>query len=378
MSLKFLIVSFTFVLTLSHSTQAQTKEAPPTQMFYFLESIKKLQPYMISEEAFKNPSNEKTIQTELNKLKDAARGLTHEERISTPGIKDAALQVQSHLTELANSFPLSKTYSRYLLRATLDGCASCHAQVKGSDKPLFYFESKDLSGTDLQKAEFLFAIRQYPSALKSYEGVLSSSKIKEQQRTAIQRILAIQLRHHQDFGSSEKPLQAFIKSHPDNSDIAQPYLAAINNLKSKKIPLIDKDSVRDFEKFASDNCLPSSNYVQTLFASGLLHDYLDAQRKAHKKIDPAIFYWTGKCDSALQSSSIFTLTHIMFEHCVKAAGNSGLGKKCFQEIEDQILLDFTGSSGMHLPKDQSDKLNSLRKTAGLKIKNYQSMNSPED
>jgi len=368
---KYIFAAALVLLSLNTSALvAQSKEPPPSQMIFFLESIKKLQPFMISDEAFKDPTNEKKIQAELDKLKEVSKSLSHEKRIAKPGVKDAALKVQSHFSELADAFPLSKAYSRYLLHATLDGCGSCHSQVRGSEKPLFNFDAKDLAGTPFQKGEFLFAVRQYPQAIKQYEEVLNKADIIDQRRAALERGLVVYLRHFKDFDSAETWIRSFSKKRPDHASYSQPYLDDLKALKKSKFPYVQKSNSKEVENFAKNSCQTQNGFVNRVFASGLLHDYLENRRQKNEAVKPVIYYWVGKCDASLQSSYIFSLTNLMFEHCIDLAGKSSQGEKCFEEVESQIVLGFTGSSGVHLPEDQISKLNALRKKVGLKAKHY--------
>lgn len=51
----------------------------------------------------------------------------------------------------------NKKYARWMLSATPYACASSHTQLAHSPKPLWELKAKDLSGSEFERADFLFA-----------------------------------------------------------------------------------------------------------------------------------------------------------------------------------------------------------------------------
>lgn len=325
---------------------------------------------MISDEAFSNPANAKAIQEELNNLKNISRNLPHDKLLSQPVLRDSAAKLQNHLGELADNFDVSRTYSRYLLNSTLTACSTCHAQLPQQGHPLFRFDADSLKGSDFQRAEFLYAIRQFPEALKLYEKVLKNPDMQNQKMRALDRGLAIHLLHEHDPKKAIAWVKSFPVRHDDERALSENYLRYVNSLKEVKIPKIDAATSAQIAAFAEEMLNSPDNIARRLLASGVLHDFIQHQNTTKRKVNAEIYYWAGVCDRPLQSSFVFSLVQDYFETCIQAEPKSVQAKKCFEGLEEEVLNSYSGSDGTSLPADEADKLNKWRHQAGLKPKKY--------
>lgn len=376
-----------FILTTAVA-QAPKNQEVPAAMVQFLDDIQSLQPYMISKKEFSSSKNKVDIELRLNHLAEIAGQLKHEERLAAPFFEVMTDVMPQHLREVRDHFKNGhKEYARSMLSSTLDGCSSCHAQVKSKSFHLWKFSPETIKGTDFEKAEFLFAVRQYDEALKYYRSTIDHYKSTDSVspffldvQEALTRKLSIFVRSKRDLAGAIKEVERDLK-HPGFpeliKDLLRNDLVSLKELQTVKFPDPATSKSKDVENFAASTLsrhthggwIEYRNVIPHMFVSSILYDF--AQQHNVSDVGPGVFYWLAKCEKRISKNYYFPLTEIYLKECINRYPASYEAKLCFNDLEDTIIDGYTGSSGTNVPPEEAEKLNEYRKSIGKKEKKYQ-------
>jgi hypothetical protein len=99
--------------------------------------------------------------------------------------------------------------------------------------------------------------------------------------------------------------------------------------------------------------------VDYIVASGLLNRFLqDKAIKADKTSEA--YYLLGITESLIGRSTWLTQTDYYLEASVRAAPKTKSALKSFEALEQQILMEYSGSGGTNIPDDVLANLEELR------------------
>jgi hypothetical protein len=102
-----------------------------------------------------------------------------------------------------------------------------------------------------------------------------------------------------------------------------------------------------------------SALVDFIVASGLLNRYM--QNKSISLEDMAKgYYLLGLTESLIGRTTWLTQTDYYFEASVRAAPKSKVASKALDALEQQILMEYSGSGGTNIPDDIQTNLDDLR------------------
>jgi hypothetical protein len=73
----------------------------------------------------------------------------------------------------------------------------------------------------------------------------------------------------------------------------------------------------------------------------------------------------GQSYEAISEMGIWDLPEVYYEACVRTAPKTEEAKRCYRDFERSIVLGFSGSAGIFIPKEERDRLNDLKALAGL-------------
>lgn len=318
-------------------------------MAQFLDEIESLQPFMVSEKRFSAPENKFNIGTRLDHLVEISTNLKHEPKLVTPFFQVMADILPMHFEELRDSFKEgNKEYARKMLNATLDGCSSCHGQVKAKQSHLWKFSPDSIKGNTFEKAEFLFAVRQYDEAYPRYQKVVKDFKptsvepINQDVQDALFKKLSILIRSKRDLAEARKEIERDIgKTELPEAvkALLRNNLSSVKELQKMKVPNLATAKSKDMEIFAAQTLGKSTNVgwmgdrnaVPQFFVSGVLYEYV--QMHAVSDIGPGIYYWLAKCEKKISKNYFFPIAEFYLKECIERYPLSFEAKLCFNELE---------------------------------------------
>lgn len=116
----------------------------------------------------------------------------------------------------------------------------------------------------------------------------------------------------------------------------------------------------------SDVATEHGQDILYLRASAALHSWLSANPIKVGSNEPSrakALFLAGRSAEESRELNFWTLHERYYELCIETLPKSDLAKSCFKKLNDSVLMGYTGSSGLHLPQDESTRLARLREKA---------------
>ena len=107
-----------------------------------------------------------------------------------------------------------------------------------------------------------------------------------------------------------------------------------------------------------------SAMIEHLRATSLLHEALKKTTSDRQRSN--IYYSLGTSYDVLTELGLWDLPDVYFEACIRSWPQSKTARKCYRSFERNIILGFSGSAGIFIPKDERARLAELKQLAGLK------------
>jgi tetratricopeptide (TPR) repeat protein len=100
--------------------------------------------------------------------------------------------------------------------------------------------------------------------------------------------------------------------------------------------------------------------VDYIVASSLLNQYLSQNKLVKADKTAEAYYLLGITESLIGRSTWLTQTDYYYEAAVRTAPKSKIASKAFDALEQQLLMEYSGSGGTHIPEDVQANLDELR------------------
>lgn len=379
-----LIFSLFMLLCLIISPQLNAQMSSPQLVTPLMQenfqALLHLQEYVADKEAFYDAKNEKRIRRLLERLKNVSHVIpSRMEMQDDLGLSILADLYSEYLAEIEGSFNNGyKTYARHKIRTATAFCMSCHTSLT-ADKSLSGMESRiaSLKLSDLDKADFYSATRQFDKALKVYMQVItetvSSPEGIETLAKALRNALSITVRVQHDAAktmqfletvSRKVGLPVFFKEQVGRWvndtkmwSLEKPFKADASgySLMVKAEKLINHGLM--VQSYPADR----SADISFLRATSLLHTSLP--KKLSPQYQAKIFFLLGVATEALDDPLLWQLDEYYYEACVRRLPHTTLAEKCFQRLSSKVYFGYSGSGGVFIPSDEAARLEQLRQLA---------------
>ena len=365
------------VVLCARASFGKNNKAEPlkSKMHEILVHIEALRPYMADDVEFRDKKNEEKIKDHLQALKKLIKSAKHSDELTTPTLSISRQVLEDHFAEVERVFRIgNKSYARWALSSSLPICMSCHTQTPSASRSWDPITSKKYAD-DFEHGEYLFAARNFDSALEYYDKVIDGypgNKIKTQNlETALERKMAIFARVKRDFAAGVTSVERSQKNK-DLPEFLVRNLAAWKGLfqmqKDKKMPdpktATDKEIkeyvTQEFKRGLWDKMANAidARLITNLTVSGILYEYLTLHPGTDLK--PDILLWLAECDRDLQNNFFFTLADLYLKKCKVEFPKHQTEKLCYKEYADNIYYSYTGSAGTHFPMEVEKELKKLK------------------
>lgn len=347
----------------------------PQNMQGMAKSVFKLMPYIYSRKQFDDPANRSEIQSGIQSFsqiaheiqpKSGEKFLGHD-----PIVRYNLTQLKGDLSRANEAFQAgSLDYARGTLKNVMNHCFNCHSLNNVGAKL-----SWDLSGvrnlnlTPLEKADLLVATRQFDQSKTLLENLLKDTDYVQNSpfdfESALRRYLAMMVRVEKDPKATLKEFSA-LESRKEIPFYIHDHLRTWNeSLKawSKEKPnqgtLMDQAKARmkaahRIQNFAKDH----SGDVEYLRVTNLLHEYL---REPHSNLQEAeAYYLLGQSYEVLDELGYWNVHETYYENCIRTAPKTPLAQNCYRRLQASVYLGYSGSSGVHVPANERQRLNELK------------------
>ena len=342
----------------------------------FLVTLTALKAYISSDAEFINQKNYASILKGLKELSTAAKNTKHDPKLLQENFKFSRQVLEDHLVETERVFGTgNKIYARWMMNSTLGICVSCHSQIPTNSRQKSPFLVSKVYSSDFYQADFLFATRDFEGASQIYRKLIKdypkSGANFERLELSVGRELSYCLRIKRQLPVCRERIKDFLK----NKELPESISKRLNGwdgqlAKWSEIELPNPKSTKEAEinKFAEVN-LSSEAYqtagsfaekkvISYLLVSGILFEYLQSHPLGAN--EPDILYWLAKTDRELNNTFFYSLADLYLRECILKFPAHPTALKCYDEYKEEMILGYTGSSGVNIPADVSDDLKQLK------------------
>jgi hypothetical protein len=366
-------IFFTLNLILATSAWATTSQ----QMNQAFEALSKLVPYLTSNDKFKEKKNTKLIEENLLKIQQAFKAAGHEGLVKQDVFLPSYQLVQQNLSESLNSFKKgNKDFSLWRLKELTAICLDCHTRLPGQVP-----SSYELSGIDVDHSRFedsynlgiaQLIVRRYVDAKNSFTRSIDQKILKGEMKDLLnpfKQILLIETK----VNKNAEAMITFIDHYKDKKGLPLEVKQTFSNWRqqlsqwaTKKISTEGFKSDKEVESFIQSIASPltksafleEGHDIEHLFISGYLSNYMF--RNPQTSLGPDLNFWIGRSEKYLKRENFFGSGDLFFKQCILRYPKHEMAKKCFEEYEDSVEFEFSGSSGTHIPAEIRLELNELR------------------
>lgn len=341
-------------------------------------SFQALLPYLYNNEAFEKKANEDNIKKSISNYTESIHKIDAKGAEKILGEDPYVLQSLNNLRELSERAQKSfhrgdKKTAQILLKASTNTCFKCHTRQDMGPQSVYWkkFDVSAIDTSEIEKAHLLVSMRQYEDAKLHLKEFLSEKEADGEfdimYENALHYYLMISLRGQNTFQSSLNFIKAKMLLVKTPSSLH-------NTLKSwhKDLMFFDKNkgklkpSLKTAGRILKKNktAYSEKNLINNLVASGLVHEYL--MKEGLAKLQKAKAYrLLGLAYDELVVEGFWDLPEVYFEMCVHYAPKTKLAQDCFKHLKDNLTLGYSGSRGTMIPAKEYERIERLRKEAGL-------------
>lgn len=361
--------------------QTGASEGWSAKMRSLSETLSSLMPMVSSKVKFNDDKNHAKIESDTRKLRELAHSLKLEAKPNS----DPSLRMMSGLFDedieraLESLRAGHRDYARQILRDTTAYCIQCHTQTDAGPKfPKLNLAININELSNLEKAEFYAATRQFDLAIESYTKALSDEKLirvdpfawEQAARSALAivvrvkadpkeaRVILTKIESHPALPSStKKALESWKKSVREwEAEKPRSKTPTVNAQLERATAMIKTAQRR--QEFPLDH----SQDVLYFRAASLLHGILESDER-NQDISAKALYWAGIAAEATRDMNFWTLHENYYEHCIRTQPHSNQAQQCFTRLNDSVTLGYSGSGGVRVPPEISKRLEMFRALA---------------
>lgn len=372
------LAMFLFLFTLTLSARGETV-SPTADMRMLAKEISALQKYLLSDSSFKSLMNDEAIRKSLDTMSSHLSHLDKSSFNNDPALKANVNLLEQHITDAGRAFKENnKAYARMMLKSSLQMCIACHTRVKTADLP---FPTVDLEGaTLLEKAEFLFATRQFENGKLIFESMVDGypknkvsswelrqallslavfyARVKETPAAGAEYFQKISTKGEfpsylkKELNEWARELQSWAKEKEskDNTNLTETQLLE----KAKKLLKYD-----DFSILSNGS---RNFHIRRLRASSILHHVLEAPGAQSPAKGEALLY-LGQIYHRVSSNLFFRFGEMYLKACIQEYKKTKVSRDCYSALESAVKEGYTGSAGTHIPEDEQAELFRLKRLA---------------
>lgn len=335
-----------------------------------LDPLRKLQPFMVNEQAFTNPDNAKAIEKLLQTLRKDFHSLVEvpSRYKRMPGFEANLQNTSELLDDVTRRFDEGKTsYAWWRLQRLPTDCFTCHSTYKVSSQ---YSNKSAIDPTlnPLERARFLLATRQFTEAQSTLVSVLKDPAYQPYYDQTLRSLLLVVTRISQKPGDGIKLFEDILlttKLPEDDVKTVRRWIKGLHQW-SKSKPIAPANRIEMGEKLIKVGLSHGIDFEQDdvalLRGTALVHEALESGSASAADRRSGL-YMLGLAYSNLPLFFTEGWGELYLEQCVDEFPNTPEAKLAYKRYREIILDEFTGSSGTHLPDEIKLHLEDLRKKA---------------
>lgn len=370
---------FPVVVGCKSSSKSDSSGTWSGQMQSMSENVKALVPFVYDEKAFEDSANRAQILERLKYFAESSHKVNAQ--MGKPFLGDDLLiryslsNLQSDLNRAVRSFEEGQMdYSRAVVKGSMAHCFRCHSVTDVGARAAWNLDGVHaLELAPIEKADLLVATRKYDEAFQYMEGQLNSKSFQKKHsldyESFLRRYLALAVRIDKKPDRAFNELNKILAEGNIPSFVmtqAKGWKASLEKWAKEKngepknsADLFNKvkgrfSQAEKVQRFAKDH----AGDVEFLRATLMLHNGMP-QMKSPKDQAQALFF-LGKAYEVLDELGSWNLNESYYEACIQTAPKSTLAKSCYDRLEASLMMGYSGSSGVHLPPGERDRLKRLK------------------
>ncbi|SMF71167.1 hypothetical protein [Pseudobacteriovorax antillogorgiicola] len=345
------------------------------EMTAFYSSIANILPLYLNPFRFYEAKNRPVVEKHLKSLHDHSVQVKsllaksdEEHRVLSVSLEEsAALALKSYQRG-------NRGQTSYFMGEILDTCLSCHTSRESEkDSPFNIARNVNMEALDpFGRAKLLTVSRQFDEAMKEYEDLILKRNLILSDIIHFDpflNYLVIGVRVKPDLNRVLKTLEQANKRPVPTSVKAdiKVWIKSIQDIKGNKSLkqgdlLAQAQRLMDAGKNLMEYPRDQSGSIYYLEASRRLKDFINL--KGTKAKDKATAYFLmGKAEMVLGRPFLGLEARRYFATTIDLAPKSNIAQQAFRLYEESVMFGYTGSSGLHLPEDEAERLEALRKKA---------------
>lgn len=361
----------------SDKKETQTTQSWAGNMQGTAQSFQELLPWLYNGDKFADPKNTEIIRSKISQFQKNIHSIdpkAAEKMLGDDPYVLASLRSLKELTDRAQqSFDRGdRKNSRILLKATTNTCFKCHTRQDLGPKHMHWknFEVSSIQTNAVEKAHILVSMRQYEEAKIQLRHFISESeqegKFGIPYENALHYYLMISIRGQQTFQSAINFLKAkalIVKTPTEFHFTIKHWLKDLEYWNKNKAKLKPTLAVAEDVLKRNKETYSERNLINDLVASTLLHNILATEKSAFNKA--RAYRMLGEAYDELIVEGFWDLPEVYYEKCIDYAPNSKLAQSCYRNLKNNIVVGYSGSRGTAIPNQEYERLEVLRKKAGL-------------
>ncbi len=354
-------------------------EDPRPQMHLLATEISALQKFLLTDADFNAAKNEAEIKKSLDSLNEHLGYLGKKSFSEDPALKANLTLLQQHMEDASRSFKSGgKSYARQMVQSSLQMCIACHTRRKAADFVWPEPEAKDIPPLD--RADFLFATRQFTKGRELYESAIGGFPENHTSQWNLRRAMASLAVYYARVSEDPSGGAEYFKKLSVKEELPQ-YLKQEAAAWAKEFAAWAKESpAKDMSKLTESALLAKgkkllrhddftmvselglSFHVRRLRASALFHRVLEAPGGKSPAKASALLY-LGQIYPRISSNMFFRFGEMYLKACITDYPKSSASKSCYVALEFVVAEGFSGSAGTNIPDDEQVELMRLKRIA---------------
>ena len=346
-------------------------ETTRARMGQIFESMQVLLPLSVDEAAFAAPENREKVRKALETVAANADAVSRHAREDDVGRRFLGRSLQEDANRALARYDEGRAENAaFLVRQATENCVACHTKLKSpgdSPRAANFVSASDLARLPLaEQARLLIATRQFDEAEKALEQLVTDPATPPSQLLpALTDYLIVAMRVKGDY---ERPIPTLEKvaTRPDlwqrlREDVQQ-WIRSLRELSSQRDAKPDLatarrriERARDLVPYPADH----AGLVEYVDATGILHRFLEAQ-PASKKEAAEAWYLLGVAESETARGFWVSQADLYLETAIRTDPKSPSAEPAYALLEEGIVLDYSGSAGVNVPRAERERLAELR------------------
>lgn len=359
---KIFIASFFCLTTLAFASEDSSWKS---MMVSFIEPLQKFYSLDLNKKNY-NKKDVQTIRKVIQKFKKSS-GQSKMEKITVFSKQDPAIKFkyESFLNSLKyaeNSLQANPNKSVFYLKHAIGQCASCHSSGGPSTEFFKNFSNKNIPLAE--KGRLALALRDFESSSEIYKSLLFDKKNHKNM---------FEIRDH-----LTSYLNSSILGDTKKSEILRTLSKVKRRLGGRKSKNLNLNSIVDdiskyksitslsdaqekMNKIQNENIQIESRLYSVLKIKNYLHSELSKAKD--KKSKSTSYMILGDVYNGLSDISTFMIPEENYEMCIKTSPHTQVSKQCFNKYVTNVVLGYSGSSGIDIPYFEKQKIEDLKKIA---------------